>query len=235
MVIQSLVRDLPYATEDTQDPKGVLSLVERVYRHVKHGILTHHYAPGYQVLEPELAKILGVSRTPVREALIRLENEGLIELIPRRGMRVIKVLAEDLADLCPILIQLEVTAFQRLQRQVVALDAALAMPPQQHSNLDANLSRYQQEVRVYRALVNLCDHPHLALLSSTLYDQTDRAMQQVFCLRKRGLPDMPTNPIPPQQLVARLMTEEWAQTLDSHKLYREKQLSWLVDQMRSHL
>lgn len=93
-----------------------LSRVEQVYRKIKSSILSNEYPPGYQALEPEIAKRLGVSRTPVREALIRLEAENLIELIPRRGMRVQPLVIEDILEINQILISLETLAISILAR-----------------------------------------------------------------------------------------------------------------------
>ena len=55
------------------------SLVERAYREIKSRIMGNIYPPNLQVLEQDLALQLGMSRTPVREALIRLEKEGLVD------------------------------------------------------------------------------------------------------------------------------------------------------------
>ncbi len=51
-------------------------------------IMAGRFAPGERLSEPLLAQELGVSRTPVREALMRLAEEGLVELVPGRGARV---------------------------------------------------------------------------------------------------------------------------------------------------
>lgn len=61
---------------------------EAVYRHLKERLLSGRFAPGERLSEPLLAQELGVSRTPVREALMRLAEEGLVELVPGRGARV---------------------------------------------------------------------------------------------------------------------------------------------------
>ena len=103
-------------SDDAIEKEGI-SRVEWVYRTLKQSILTNEFYPGYQALEPELAKNLGVSRTPVREALIRLENERLIELIPRRGMRVIPLVPEDMREIYQLLTSLEVTAVEILARK----------------------------------------------------------------------------------------------------------------------
>ncbi|MFJ8943993.1 GntR family transcriptional regulator [Streptomyces sp. NPDC102395] len=71
---------------------------ERVYAHVKQGVLDRRYEGGALLTEGELAEAVGVSRTPVREALLRLEAEGLIKLYPKKGAMVLPVSAQEIAD-----------------------------------------------------------------------------------------------------------------------------------------
>ncbi|MEU8971436.1 GntR family transcriptional regulator [Streptomyces monashensis] len=71
---------------------------DRVYTHVKQGVLDRRYEGGTLLTEGELAEAVGVSRTPVREALLRLEAEGLIRLYPKKGALVLPVSAQEIAD-----------------------------------------------------------------------------------------------------------------------------------------
>ncbi|MEV6104416.1 GntR family transcriptional regulator [Streptomyces sp. NPDC051940] len=71
---------------------------ERVYVHVKEAVLDRRYEGGMLLTEGELAEAVGVSRTPVREALLRLEVEGLIKLYPKKGALVLPVSAQEIAD-----------------------------------------------------------------------------------------------------------------------------------------
>ncbi|HZG03239.1 MAG TPA: GntR family transcriptional regulator [Streptomyces sp.] len=71
---------------------------ERVYAHVKQALLERHYEGGALLTEGELAGAVGVSRTPVREALLRLEAEGLIRLYPKKGALVLPVSAQEIGD-----------------------------------------------------------------------------------------------------------------------------------------
>ena len=65
------------------------SLVEMTARHVRAEVLSGALAPGARVGEEALCARLGISRAPVREALRRLAEQGLIEHLPRRGYRVV--------------------------------------------------------------------------------------------------------------------------------------------------
>jgi DNA-binding GntR family transcriptional regulator len=86
------------------------TLVAFATRELKRRILGNEFAPGYSALEPELALLLGISRTPLREALSRLEQDGLIEIVPRRGMRVLPISAQDMAKLYALISALECLA-----------------------------------------------------------------------------------------------------------------------------
>lgn len=71
---------------------------DRAYEHVKGAILSQEYAGGRMLTEGEIAEAVGVSRTPVREALLRLAAEGLVELYPKRGALVLAVSADEIRD-----------------------------------------------------------------------------------------------------------------------------------------
>ena len=71
---------------------------ERVYTHIKQAVLDRRYEGGTLLTEGELADAVGVSRTPVREALLKLEVEGLIKLYPKKGALVLAVSAQEIAD-----------------------------------------------------------------------------------------------------------------------------------------
>lgn len=70
---------------------GTGSAKERAYRHTKAGILDGTLAGGDLISEGQVAEALAMSRTPVREAFLRLEAEGLLRLFPKRGALVVAV------------------------------------------------------------------------------------------------------------------------------------------------
>lgn len=70
--------------------------VQRVYAHVKERVLSGEYADGVMLSEGQIAEELGVSRTPVREAFVQLETQGLLRLYPKRGALVVPVSREEI-------------------------------------------------------------------------------------------------------------------------------------------
>jgi DNA-binding GntR family transcriptional regulator len=75
---------------------------DTVYRTLKERIVFLDYEPGQALREKELMKEFGVSRTPVREALIRLETEGLVRIFPNQGTMVSDVSFQNLKDVLEI-------------------------------------------------------------------------------------------------------------------------------------
>lgn len=74
------------------------SAAERAYGHVKSSILAGSYAGGDLLTEGAVADAVGVSRTPVREALLRLQAEGLVRLYPKKGALVVPITAAEAED-----------------------------------------------------------------------------------------------------------------------------------------
>ncbi len=88
-------------------PDGSSSLEEKVYLSLEEQIISQKLRPGEAVTEMKLSRELGVSRTPVREALQRLDREGLIKLIPNKGAVVLGISEQDLIDIYKIRMRLE--------------------------------------------------------------------------------------------------------------------------------
>lgn len=74
------------------------SAAQRVYEHVKTGILDATYPAGTLLTEGLVSERVGVSRTPVREGLLRLEAEGHVRLYPKKGALVVPVSAKEAED-----------------------------------------------------------------------------------------------------------------------------------------
>ena len=93
---------------------------DEAYDRLRGLIVVGTLAPAERLRDLDIASWLGVSRTPVREALARLVDDGLVEMAANRFTRVSGLSAADAAELYPVLAQLE---------SLVAADAAAAPPP----------------------------------------------------------------------------------------------------------
>jgi DNA-binding GntR family transcriptional regulator len=89
-----------------------LNLRDQVRHELVEWLSDGRLAPGQRLEEERLSRALGVSRTPLREALSNLASEGLVEAVPRRGFRVPRLSAERIRDLYPVLGGLEALALR---------------------------------------------------------------------------------------------------------------------------
>jgi len=112
---------------------------DSAYREIKRQILSGEMPAGFQITEQELAERLNMSRTPTRQAMLRVEQEGLVEIWSRHGMRVRLMSLDDIRDLYDIISPLEAIAagiaaakgppaalIREMRSCVARMDAALA-------------------------------------------------------------------------------------------------------------
>lgn len=132
-------------------------IAPQVYERVRRAITTLAMLPSEALSEKELSLQLGVSRTPVREALIRLADEGLIDILPQRGSFVAPIRLKDVEEAQFIRESLEVAVVRRLAGQC---------SPQFLTDIKANLAR--QEIAV-------------ADRNGDLFLELDEAFHKSFC------------------------------------------------------
>ena len=89
-----------------------LPLRDVVFKTLRKGILTGELKPGERLMEIHLANRLGVSRTPIREAIRKLELEGLVTMVPRRGAEVANITEKNLKDVLEVRQALESLAIE---------------------------------------------------------------------------------------------------------------------------
>lgn len=101
-----------------------LPLRDVVFNTLREAILKGELAPGERLMEIQLAERLGVSRTPIREAIRKLELEGLVLMIPRKGAEVAKISEKSLRDVLEVRRSLEELAIelacQRMDEEEIA-------------------------------------------------------------------------------------------------------------------
>lgn len=101
------------------------SQVDRAYASIKAGIIDGHYPPGAPLTEPTLASAHGMSRTPVREGLSRLWQEGYLDRIPGRGYSVARVTVQSINDIFDVRRLLEGAAAARAAELATPDEVAL--------------------------------------------------------------------------------------------------------------
>lgn len=113
-----------------------LPLRDVVFNALREGILKGDLKPGERLMEKQLAEKMGVSRTPIREAIRKLELEGLVVMVPRKGAQVAEITPKDVKDVLEVRAALEDLAvrlacdkitdleIKQLEKTVVEFDTA---------------------------------------------------------------------------------------------------------------
>lgn len=167
------------------------SATEKAYFELKFKIRENLMMPGTQYLEAELAAMLGMSRTPVREACIRLAEEGALEIRPRHGVRILPLSPGDMREIYVILSELESVAAGTLAASGATEDQLAALT---HSidSLDDLLTegRLEQWVRedeaFHKQIVRYAGNRRLAQVVDMFWDQIHRA--RMITLKMRPTP-----------------------------------------------
>lgn len=155
------------------EPRRRRNLAEDVADHLRDAILTGQLRPGTRIDQDAVAEQLGVSRLPVREALIALDQEGLIRTIPRRGSYVQQLQRDDIADhyqlfgrvagLAAARAVVRIDAEQLAELEAVHAQMATATDPREHERLNFEFHRIVNQAAGSRRIASV-----LKLLSRSL-------------------------------------------------------------------
>ncbi|MFE6685179.1 GntR family transcriptional regulator [Streptomyces sp. NPDC057743] len=168
-----------------------LSLAERAYRAIRDLLVMLEIRPGAPIHEEQLAQSLGVGRTPVREALKRLQYERLITTYPRRGTFATDVNITDLAHISEVRQELEPLAAAQAARRATATDRTHLTALRQELTtaatrpLDA-VALMHLDLQVHRAIYATTHNPYL---EDTLV-RHDNLATRIWCLFIDRLSDM---------------------------------------------
>jgi DNA-binding GntR family transcriptional regulator len=168
-----------------------LSLAEQAYRVIRDRLVTLEIRPGAPINDEQLAAGLGFGRTPVREALKRLESERLVVAYPRRGTFATEVNITDLSHISEVRQQLEPAAAASAARRATAADrAAIAdLLDELDSHADSTLESAELmrlDMRVHRVIYAATHNPYL---EDTLV-RYDNLATRIWCLFTDRLPGL---------------------------------------------
>ncbi|WP_369269151.1 GntR family transcriptional regulator [Streptomyces sp. R11] len=168
-----------------------VSLAERAYRAIRDRLVMLEIRPGAPINEDQLAQSLGVGRTPVREALKRLQYERLITTYPRRGTFATDVNITDLAHISEVRLELEPLAAAQAARRATAADRAVLTALRVELESEGPRQRDAAELmhldlQVHRAIYAATHNPYL---EDTLV-RHDNLATRIWCLFVDRLSDM---------------------------------------------
>lgn len=167
------------------------SQTQRATSALRDMIVNNRLPPGSSHLESELADMLDMSRTPVREAAVVLEAQGLVEVRPRRGIRVLPLSTKDMAEIYEVLTELEGLAAEQAasrgpsRTEIHAVETALADMDQALEAEDRG-AWAEADRRFHDLLVSMSDNRRLKAIVDSYNDQVHRA--RMLTLRLRPVP-----------------------------------------------
>lgn len=169
-------------------PQAKTTRVDNAYERLKSDILNGELPPGYQAPEPDIAARLQMSRTPVREALIRLEAEGLVALVPRRGARILSVTTQDFLEIHQILSMLEGLAASIIAQRKLpahAFDELAVIIDAADEALEKNdLEAFAEHDDQFHRLIGSLSNPRLQREIDVLLNQICRTNKVLLRLNK---------------------------------------------------
>ena len=185
---------LPMAKVFSEGLSGNGSLVDQAYTLLRKKIVDLSLPPESALVEQEVATVLDVSKTPVREAIIRLSREGLITVVPKSGSYVTGISIDRYFEACFIRTQLETGCVRRLaasgitKSDEVTLKALLTeQAAARKSNEDARF--FELDEAFHRELFSIAGLPGAWEILQTAKAEIDRVrhLKRLFGIRQRRL------------------------------------------------
>lgn len=199
------------------------SLVDIAYAALKEAIRESVFAPGYQASAGELALRLGVSRTPVHEAALRLQEEGLVRILPKRGIVICALAPDDIREIYQVLIAIEASAAEldaqlpETERSSLADELADATDRMEAALAATDLSSWgHADAAFHRLIVERCGNSRFTRILQTVNDQSHRARMLTLRLR----PHLPVSVDEHRALLAAIRTGDAEAARESARLHR---------------
>ena len=164
-------------TDRAAEPITRITLSGQVTERLRDGILAGRYSQGEQLNEAELARRFGVSRGPLREAMQRLIQDGLLENRPHRGVFVPELTGEDRADICVAREAIETAALRRVMAAGESVSVSRRLTIEVDQLVDALRrddwnSVVDHEMRFHMQLVDSANSRRLSRMYSVLIAET---------------------------------------------------------------
>ena len=150
-------------------------LGQSAYKSIRGLILEKVIRPGEQLVEAKLAQSLGMSRTPIRDALSRLEREGLVVSVPKKGTFVESMSPLDIADKYDIREMIEGLAARLLARNITRGDADIL--EELAAKADDPSATVHHDLEFHSAIIEMCGSPNVPevvgsfCLHAMIYDE----------------------------------------------------------------
>lgn len=224
--------DMEFKSEADDKPS---SQKERALAALRDLVINNRLAPGSSHLETELADLIGVSRTPIREAALVLETQGLVEVRPRRGIRILPLSARDMDEIYQILTELEGLAAEHAASNAhskTSIDAVETVLADMDSALkvDDREAWAAADKKFHDMLVEMSGNRRLITAVNAYNDQVHRA--RILTVRLRPSPTKSNKDH--RNLFKAIKSGDGTLARELHTAHREEAKKILLDILEKH-
>ncbi len=219
----------------TATGEKTVSSSQRALRELRQKIFEGELPAGSDHLESELAGLLSMSRTPVREAVLMLEGQGLLELRPRKGVRILPVSPEDMSEIYDVLTELESLAAERAASADYSTEDLTSLR-QAIDDMDVAIDQNDLEAwaeaddRFHTELVRLGGNSRAQMIVNMMSDQVRRARKTTLFMRP-----LPTKSNEDHRKVLKAIEHKDGETARQvHRLHRVQAKEILVGLLSKH-
>ncbi|MFH5775094.1 GntR family transcriptional regulator [Paracoccus sp. NGMCC 1.201697] len=231
-------RGKPRSSRPVPSLQGLTEMAarERAYHDLRYRILTGRLAPGTTLLETELAALLSLSRTPVREAVIKLAEEGLVEVRPRHGVTVKALSLQDFGNILDVFSALEVRAFELTAERGLRIEdvrrLGRMLDEMENATAVGDITRWSElDDEFHSEVVALCCNQRLQTAINAFWGQQYRARLMILPLRPMPVESNDEH----RSTFAALQAGDRALTRERHNAHRDRADRQQLDLLRRSL
>ncbi|NYT73742.1 GntR family transcriptional regulator [Halomonas sp. QX-2] len=168
-----------------------MPLAETAYRKIKQAIIECHFSPGLQAAEQQIATQLNMSRTPVHQAIVMLEQEGWVRLLPRKGIQIAPITTNQMKNVYQVLMALESAAVLQLASKDINdtnVDKMLYQASQKAeiAFLNDDIKGWAQaDDEFHSVLIEGCGNPYLSKMARSVMEHAHRARLLTVAIRSK--------------------------------------------------
>lgn len=212
-----------------------LSNSQRAIQELRTRIFSGELSAGSDHLESELATLLDMSRTPIREAVLTLESQGLLELRPRKGVRILPLSPDDMSEIYDVLTELESHAAE-CAAQADLTDQDLAALAQAINDMDNAISISDLDAwadaddRFHSELVRLGGNSRIEGIVGMMSDQVRRARMTTLFMRPLPIKSNEDH----RQVYHAIRNGDASDARDTHRTHRRHAKAIIVSLLHKH-
>lgn len=211
-------------------------LPQKAYHIIRLAIRDLILEPGKTFLEREMSEILQMSRTPVREALVRLETDGVVRLIPRRGFIVAPLEIKDLEEIYQIVetldgLAIEIATKRVSEGEISQLESIISKQEDALQNSDLKKWAILDD-QFHREIINYASNKRLSAVIENYADQTYRA--RLYTINHRPIPQLSI--VEHTAMLACMKAKDGKAArivMQSHRIRAQKEILQSLDEIKS--